>query len=149
VVGFDFDQGALDTAFARAKTERLNFLPLFLDAANPPPSQGWGQTERMGLMQRADADGVLALAVVHHLAIGKNAPLGGVVDWLVSMAPTGIIEFVQKSDPMVQALLQLREDIFDDYNEQSFVSALEAKATIFKSVTVSAAERRLYWFRRR
>jgi hypothetical protein len=61
-------------------------------------------------MQRADADGVLALAVVHHLAIGKNAPLGGVVDWLVSMAPTGIIEFVQKSDPMVQALLQLREE---------------------------------------
>lgn len=149
VVGFDFDQGALDTAFARAKTERLNFLPLFLDAANPPPSQGWGQTERMGLMQRANADGVLALAVVHHLAIGKNVPLGDVVDWLVSMAPTGIIEFVQKSDPMVQALLQLREDIFDDYNEQSFVSALEAKATIFKSVTVSAAERRLYWFRRR
>jgi hypothetical protein len=103
----------------------------------------------MGLMQRADADGVLALAVVHHLAISKNIPLGDVVDWLVSMAPTGIIEFVQKSDPMVQTLLQLREDIFDDYNEQSFVSALEAKATIFKSVTVSAAERRLYWYRRR
>ena len=149
VVGFDFDQGALDTAFARAKTERLNFLPLFLDAANPPPSQGWGQAERMGLMQRADADGVLALAVVHHLAISKNIPLGDVVNWLVSMAPTGIIEFVQKPDPMVQTLLQLREDIFDDYNEQSFLSALEARAAIVKSVTVSAAERRLYWFRRR
>ncbi len=149
VVGFDFDQGALDTAFARAKTERSNFLPLFLDAANPPPSQGWGQAERMGLMQRADADGVLALAVVHHLAISKNIPLADVVNWLVSMAPTGIIEFVQKPDPMVQTLLQLREDIFDDYNEQSFLSALEARAAIVKSVTVSAAERRLYWFRRR
>ncbi|MFQ5761241.1 MAG: class I SAM-dependent methyltransferase, partial [Acidiferrobacterales bacterium] len=55
VVGFDFDQGALDAAFARARTEDLSFLPLFLDAANPPPSQGWGQTERMGLIQRADA----------------------------------------------------------------------------------------------
>ncbi|MFQ5545406.1 MAG: class I SAM-dependent methyltransferase, partial [Acidiferrobacterales bacterium] len=149
VVGFDFDQGALDVAFARARTEGLNFLPLFLDAANPPPSQGWGQTERMGLIQRADADGVLALAVVHHLAISKNISLGDVVDWLVGMAPTGVIEFVQKSDPMVQTLLQLREDIFDDYNEQSFVSALEAKATNFKSVTVSATERRLYWFKRR
>lgn len=149
VVGFDFDQGALDAGFARAQTERLNFLPLFLDAANPPPSQGWGQYERMGLIQRADANGLLALAVVHHLAISKNIPLGDVVDWLVSMAPTGIIEFVQKSDPMVQTLLQLREDVFDDYNEQSFVSALEAKAKIFKSVTVSAAERRLYWFKRR
>ncbi|MEE9596341.1 MAG: class I SAM-dependent methyltransferase [Acidiferrobacterales bacterium] len=149
VVGFDFDQGALDAAFTRARAEHLDFLPLFLDAANPPPNQGWGQTERMGLMQRADGDGMLALAVVHHLAIGKNVPLGDVVDWLVSIAPTGIIEFVQKSDPMVQTLLRLREDIFDDYNEQSFVSALEARATIVKSVAVSAAERRLYWFRRR
>ena len=103
----------------------------------------------MGLMQRANGDGVLALAVVHHLAIGKNVPLGDVVDWLISMAPTGIIEFVQKSDPMVQRLLQLREDIFEDYNEQSFVSALEARAAIVKSTTVSTAERRLYWFKRR
>lgn len=149
VVGFDFDQGALDTAFVRARTERLSFLPLFLDAANPAPSQGWGQAERMGLMQRAHGDGVLALAVVHHLAIGKNIPLADVVDWLVSMASTGVIEFVPKSDPMVQALLQLREDIFDDYNEQSFVRALEARANIVKSVTVSAAKRRLYWFERR
>lgn len=148
-VGFDFDQGALDRAFSRAKTERLNFLPLFLDAANPAPSQGWAQAERMGLRQRADADAVVALALIHHLAIARNIPLDEVVDWLVSMAPQGIIEFIQKSDPMVQTLLRLRADIFSEYSEASFVRALEARAEIVQSAMVSATERRLYWFRRR
>jgi ribosomal protein L11 methylase PrmA len=149
VVGFDSDQGALDSAFSRAKTEQFSFLPLFLDAANPAPNQGWAQAERMGLMQRADADGVLALAVIHHLTIGRNIPLGEVVDWLVRMVPQGIIEFVQKSDPMVQTLLRLREDIFDDYSEESFVCSLKERADIVQSITVSATNRRLYWFRRR
>jgi ribosomal protein L11 methylase PrmA len=149
VVGFDFDQGALDRAFSRAKNERLNFLPLFLDGANPAPNQGWRQTERMGLVQRVHCDGVLALAVVHHLAIGRNIPLDEVVDWLVKMAPQGIIEFVQKTDPMVQALLRLREDIFRNYNEENFVHVLEARADIVRSATISNANRKLYWFKRR
>ena len=139
---------SLDVAFSRAKTERLNFLPLFLDMANPAPSQGWAQAERAGLMQRAHCDAVLALAVVHHLAIGRNVRLDEVVDWLVRIAPQGIIEFVQKSDPMVQKLLRLREDIFDDYNEESFVRSLEKRAGIVRSVTVSATNRRLYRFKR-
>jgi ribosomal protein L11 methylase PrmA len=149
VVGFDFDQGALDLAFSRATKEGLNFLPLFLDAANPAPSQGWAQRERPGLMQRSNADGVLALALVHHLAIGKNIPLPWVVDWIVSMAPQGIIEFVQKSDPMVQELLRLREDIFDNYSEGEFTRALEEKADIVRTETVSASGRQLFWFRKR
>ena len=103
----------------------------------------------MGLMQRADGDGVLALAVVHHLAIGRNIPLDEVVDWLVRMAPQGIIEFVQKTDPMVQALLRLRVDIFNDYSEEAFVRSLETRAEIVRSVRVSDANRRLYWFKRR
>src|SRR3546814_15007041 len=39
VIGFDFDQGALDQAFARAEQNKLEFLPLHLDAANPSPDQ--------------------------------------------------------------------------------------------------------------
>ena len=149
VVGFDADQRALDLAVARGRAEDLNFLPLYLDAANPPPSQGWAQQERPGLSQRAECEAILALAIVHHLAIGRNIPLPAVVNWLVGMAPQGVIEFVQKSDPMVQRLLQLRDDIFEDYQESTFMQALEARADIVKSLTVSASGRRLFWFRRR
>jgi ribosomal protein L11 methylase PrmA len=148
-VGFDFDQGALDTAFARAVSERLSFLPLYLDLANPTPSQGWAERERRGLADRASADAILGLALVHHLAIGRNIPLEEVVDWLVGLAPNGIIEFVPKSDPMVQRLLRLREDIFDDYAEEVFAKHLQAKAEIVRAVKVSASDRRLFWFARR
>lgn len=148
VVGFDFDQGALELAFYRAKKDKLNFLPLFLDAANPAPSQGWAQQERAGLMQRSGADGIIALALVHHLAIGKNIPLSSVVDWLVRLAPQGVIEFVSKSDPMVQELLRLREDVFEKYNEPEFIQALEERAQIVHMETISASGRKLYWFRR-
>jgi ribosomal protein L11 methylase PrmA len=148
-VGFDFDQGALDAAFARAESERLNFLPLFLDLANPTPSQGWAEREHRGLTDRASADAVLALALVHHLAIGRNIPLDEVVDWLVGLAPNGIIEFVPKSDPMVQRLLRLREDIFDEYAEDAFSQRLRARAEIVRTVDASATGRRLFWFEQR
>jgi ribosomal protein L11 methylase PrmA len=148
VVGLDSDQGALSLAYDRAVDKDLNFLPLYLDAANPSPSQGWAQAERMGLTQRADPDGILALAMVHHLSIGKNIPLQEVVNWLVAMAPEGVIEFVSKSDPMIQHMLSIREDIFDDYSEESFVRYLEQNAQIVRSSAVSGPNRRLFWFRR-
>ncbi|MGH6905569.1 MAG: class I SAM-dependent methyltransferase [Geminicoccaceae bacterium] len=147
-VGFDFDQGALDAAFVRAESEGLSFLPLFLDLANPTPSQGWGERERRGLADRASADAVLALALVHHLAIGRNIPLEEIVAWLVGLAPHGVIEFVPKSDPMVQRLLRLREDIFDDYTEQAFLGHLQPHARVVRGVTVSQTDRKLFWFSR-
>ena len=149
VVGFDADQTALDKAFARARDTRLPFLPLFLDAANPAPSQGWAERERKGLGGRADADALLALALVHHLAIGRNMPIAGVVDWLVSLAPEGVIEFVPKSDPMVRELLRLREDIFPDYEFGQFEASLSERAEIVRVETVADSGRQLVWYRRR
>ncbi|HEY8381866.1 MAG TPA: class I SAM-dependent methyltransferase [Microvirga sp.] len=148
VVGFDFDQGALERAYARASAKDLPLLPLFQDAANQSPDQGWSAGERKGLAQRAKADGLLALAFEHHLAIGRNVPLDRVVGWLVGHAPRGVVEFVQKSDPTVQRMLALREDIFDQYDEATFEAALGARARIIRAEVVSGAGRKLYWFDR-
>lgn len=145
-VGFDFDHGALDHAYDRARRESLNFLPLHLDAANPSPDQGWLQAERQGLARRATGDAVLALALVHHLVIAHNIPLGGVLDWITGMAPRGVIEFVPKADPMVQRMLQLREDQFDDYEQQNFESLLAARGQIVTSRAVSSSGRTLYYY---
>lgn len=149
VVGFEFDQGALERAFHRAREEDIAFLPLFFDAANPPPCQGWAQSERRGLNERAPADAVLSLAFVHHLAIARNIPLDHLIHWLVGLAPHGVIEFVPKADPMVQALLSMRDDIFPDYTRAHFVDALKARARIVRSEAVSASGRTLFWFDRR
>ena len=147
VIGFDFDHGALEIAFKRAQVEQLDLLPLWLDAANPSPSQGWGEAERMGLSKRAKPDALLALAFIHHIAIGRNVPLDMAVDWLVSLAPAGVIEFPHKEDPMVQLLLSQRPDIFPDYHNDTFANLLSQRAQIVKAVDVLPT-RTLYWFQR-
>jgi ribosomal protein L11 methylase PrmA len=148
VVGFDFDHKALDLAFSRSETENLSFLPLWLDASNPSPDQGWMQAERAGFGQRAQVDGIVALAFEHHLAIAKNVPLPQVVDWLVDRAPVGVIEFVPKDDPTVKTMLALREDIFDDYSLETFSNRLSQRARIVDQQTVSGSGRTLFFFDR-
>jgi ribosomal protein L11 methylase PrmA len=148
VIGFDFDQGALDQAFARSRQKNLAFLPLFLDAANPSPDQGWRQCERAGFDKRAQADALIALAFEHHLAIGRNVPLDQVLAWLTGLAPRGVIEFVQKTDSTIQQMLALRDDIFSDYSEEVFTAQLAKRARIVRCETISAEGRRLFWYDR-
>lgn len=147
-IGFDFDHGALDAAFRRARKQNLNFLPLHLDAANPSPAQGWLHSERQGFQHRAKGDALLALALIHHLAIARNLPLQQVVKWLVSMAPQGVLEFIPKTDPMVQRLLSLREDLFDHYDKATFEKLLGVEARIVQSESVSSSGRTLFWYDR-
>ena len=149
VIGFDFDQQALELAFSRARDENLFFLPLFLDAGNPAPNQGFGEQERQGLKARANADGLLALAFIHHLAIGRNVPLRRVLNWIMSFAPQGVLEFVPKSDPMIQKMLSLRDDIFEGYTEENFMGCIKESADIVGKKIISHSGRQLVWYVKR
>ena len=148
VVGFDFDQRAIDLAYARAVEGGHAFTPLWLDASNPSPDQGWRQAERPGFNQRTKADALVALAFEHHLVIAKNTPMAQVMDWLVAIAPQGIIEFVPKNDSTVKKMLALRKDIFDDYSEEHFKALLEQRADIVSVKRVSQSGRTLYRYSR-
>jgi ribosomal protein L11 methylase PrmA len=148
VVGFDFDFGALERAVARSTADAIPFLPLWLDATNPSPSQGWNQAERMGFSERARADAVLALAFVHHLAIAKNVPLSMVLDWIMAIAPIGVIEFPQKEDPMVERLLRNRTDIFGDFHEEAFLALMRSRGKIVRMLRLQPTNRLLVWYDR-
>jgi ribosomal protein L11 methylase PrmA len=148
VIGFDFDQGALAAAFHRGEQAGARFLPLWLDAANPSPSQGWMERERQSLHARANANAVLAMAFEHHLTIGRNVPMPDFVDWLLSLAPTGVVEFVDKGDSQVRRMLALREDIFPDYSVKSFTACLASRATILNNRRISNSERYLFSYQR-
>lgn len=151
VVGLDSDTGSLDRAYADARRQRVKLLPLHMNLADPSPRQGWQQNERSGLEERCaeSCDAVLALALVHHLAIAGNVPLARVVDWLVGLAPSGVIEFVPKADPMVQRLLALRDDVFEDYSETAFLAALEQRAEVVEQEAIPGSGRSLFRFQRR
>ncbi|MFQ5565408.1 MAG: class I SAM-dependent methyltransferase [Paracoccaceae bacterium] len=148
-IGFDLDEGALHLACERAQKNRLDLLPLNMDLLNPSTGCGWMGAERKALTDRAQPDAIIALALIHHLAIAGNVPLDEAVGWLVSLAPRGIIEFVHKSDETVQRMLRFRKDIFDDYDEAAFRRHLEAKAQVLERREVTASGRALYFYQRR
>ena len=149
VVGYDTDTGALERAVARGVAKTLAFLPLFGDAANPAPDSGWRQRERAGLASRADFDGLLALALAHHLAIGRNVPPAELAEWLIGLAPTGVVEFVPKSDPMVVEMLAHRRDVFPGWDLANFRQQLGRHARIVRESPLPESDRLLFWYDRR
>ena len=148
VVGFDFDINAVDKAFKKSEREKLNFLPLYYDASNPSPNMGWNDNERKNIEKRGNFNGVIALAFEHHLSIAKNIPLEDVVKWIMFLAPKGLIEFVPKNDPTIQKMLELKGDIFPDYNENNFEKIILKYGKIIMKKVISDSGRTIYEFQR-
>jgi len=144
VVAIDSDEPSVDALYRRARASHPNILPLVMDLANPSPDQGWAQTERRGFSQRGIADWALCLALIHHIAISGNVPFPRFVDWLASSARSAIIEFVPKSDPMVQRLLLTRKDVYPQYTAERFEAALTQRFRIVERAAVPDCERVLY-----
>ena len=86
----------------------------------------------------------MALALIHHLAIGNNVPLPLVASLFHQLGRWLIIEFVPKSDPQVEILLATRDDIFSEYDEESFQKIFSEKFRIINSIQVRETHRRLY-----
>jgi ribosomal protein L11 methylase PrmA len=124
-IAFDFDPGAVELNYQQTIQESDPLLlPLIVDLTNPSPDLGWAHEERQSLMQRGPVDTVLALALIHHLAIGNNVPLPKLANFFHRICKCLIIEFVPKSDPQVARLLHVRRDIFSEYNQDHFVNEL-------------------------
>ncbi|MGW0435948.1 methyltransferase [Micromonospora sp. NPDC003197] len=152
VVAAESDPAVVDQLYQRLRADQENrILPLVVDLADPSPGGGWQGTERASFTARAEADAVLALAVVHHLAIGRNVPLGAVVDWLVGfLASAGrrgrlVVEFVHPQDPMAQRLLANKPaGLFPDYHRGEFERLLGQRCEIVRREELPSGTRTLY-----
>lgn len=145
VVAIDGDPSAVERAYRRFSADNeTGILPLWIDLANPSPAQGWAHGEWPSLEARGPADLVMALALVHHLAIGNNVPLENVADFLSRLGRRVVVEWVPKEDPQVGRLLRSREDVFADYHEDSFAAALENFFSIDERTPIGSTGRVLY-----
>ena len=148
VVSFDADPAAVERHYRRVRdTGQTGILPLLLDLTNPSPAIGWGHDERPSLEARGPADAVLALALLHHLAIANNVPLSRVAEALARLGRHLVIEFVPKSDDQVQRLLRNRADIFPNYTPAAFERAFETHFEILARQRLDDSERWLYLMR--
>jgi ribosomal protein L11 methylase PrmA len=147
-VSFDLDPAAVEANYAQVVREReTHLLPLVVDLVNPSPGIGWENRERQSLSERGPTDLVLALALVHHLAIGNNVPLDRLAGFFAGLSTWLIVEFVPKSDPMVQGLLALRQDVFPGYTQQGFEQAFGEHFDIQASEQVKDSDRVIYVMR--
>jgi ribosomal protein L11 methylase PrmA len=145
VLAFDLDPAAVERNYRRVRAEgETGVLPLLLDLTNPSPALGWAHRERLSLEERGPADVLLALALVHHLAIGHNLPLERVAEFLARLGRNLIIEFVPKSDSQVRRLLRDRPDIFPDYTVEGFEAAFRSCFRVERAVPIGDSERSLY-----
>lgn len=149
-VAFDIDPGAVERNYLDCKkSKEKHLLPLVADLTNPSPGLGWHGRERMSLLQRGPAEAVLALALIHHLAIANNVPLPLLAAFFAEAGRYLIIEFVPKGDPQVELLLATREDIFDAYDEASFEAVFSEYFTILRAEMVRGSQRKLYLMEKR
>ena len=145
VVSSDIDPAAVEQNYRQMRDEKKeNLLPLLLDLTNPSPGIGWANRERDAFQGRGPADMLLALALIHHLAISNNVPLPQVAEFLRLLGAWLVIEFVPKSDSQVQKLLASRADIFPDYTRQGFESAFSQSFVMRECVPIRESERVLY-----
>jgi len=147
-ISFDYDPSCVELNYIESRDKKQKcLLPLIMDLANPSPGLGWAHEERMSLARRGPSELILALALVHHLAISNNLPLVEIARYLSDNCGWLIIEFVPKSDSQVKRLLATREDIFPEYTRDNFEREFSRKFEILKSEPIPESERWLYLMR--
>lgn len=145
VVASDADRAAVERLFRELEREGPdNVLPLVADLADPSPAQGWRGRERADLPGRVQPDLVLALALVHHAVIGASIPMDDFIAWLAETGADVVIEFVDRDDPMVQALLKAKDEPYEDYGREPFRQALDRHFRVEEEAEIIPGRRWVY-----
>lgn len=146
----DYDPLAVEDNYRTMRTHNEHLmLPLLIDVTNPGGALGWANQERDDITKRLECDMVMALALIHHLAISNNLPLSHIRDYLKSLGKYVLVEFVPKSDSQVKILLATREDIFPDYNEANFEAVFKQEFKLVEKKSIKGTKRTLYLFKRK
>jgi SAM-dependent methyltransferase len=146
VVAVDSDDVVIDQLYGTLRQSgTTNILPLVIELVDPSPARGWRGLERKAFDQRGRPDVVLALALVHHLALSANVPLPQIVDWLRSFGGTCVVEFVAREDPMAEVLLGNKPPgTFPDYHVDRFEQLLGEAFTIEQRLPLPSGHRTLF-----
>ncbi len=145
-VAVDADTAVVDALYRALREERAaTILPLVANVADPSPGLGWRGRERRPLDERARPELTLCLALVHHLALSANLPVGDFLDWLAGLGTALVIEFPTRDDPMVRRLLARKgPDANPDYATAAFERALAERWRIDRREPLPSGTRILY-----
>jgi hypothetical protein len=148
-ISCDFDHTAINNLYKKIVSDKdKNILPLVIDLSHPSPAIGLNNKERSSFIERIKVDLALALALIHHLAIGKNIPFDKIAELLASLSNNLIIEFVPKQDEKIEFMLKQRKDIYADYSEENFINSFTKYFSVLKEQVIASSGRTLYLMRK-
>jgi len=127
VVALDNDTAALEVLFAAAAQQKKSVTAMVANIARPTPAAGWRNLEQLSLLERLTGkfDLVLMLAVIHHLILREQAPLGHIAELAAELTKRWLlVEWVPPSDPMYQEWLRGRDELYGQLTEDDLVGAL-------------------------
>ena len=139
VVALDSDRAALEALWRAANRQKKAVTTLVANIARPTPAAGWRNREQPSLLDRLDGkfDMVLMLAVIHHLILREQVPLGHIGELCSTLTRQWLLlEWVPPSDPMFQEWLRGRDDLYGHLSEDDLIRAFAPRFRIVDRATL-------------
>ena len=152
VVAMDLDAACVGRIWASAREKELKILPLVVNLARPTPGTGWRNAESAPFLGRATGrfDGVLMLALIHHLLVTDRIPLDEILRLASGLTnQLLVIEWIDPEDAMFRRLTRGRGQLHASLDAAAFESACKKYFNIIRGVTLPGTARRLYCCRRK
>lgn len=152
VVSADLDPVAVDRLWRQATQENLDITPLVMNIANPTPAFGWRNGENPSFLDRAAGhfDGVLMLALLHHLTVTERVPTLMVLDLAADLTrEVVVVEWVSPEDPMYQRLLRGRDSLHTGDTKEAFEAACQNRFSIRQRKPLLGGRRWIYELEKR
>jgi len=149
VVAIDSDEGAIELLYRRLRAEEAAITPMVVDLCNPSPAIGFLNEERPSFLDRAKADCVLALALIHHLLVSGNLSLEAICDMLSRLTRRDVVvEFVPPDDEMFRRLLKYRVDLFGGVTLEEFRRQCARRFHVLNETPIANSKRTLLFLRK-
>jgi 2-polyprenyl-3-methyl-5-hydroxy-6-metoxy-1,4-benzoquinol methylase len=151
VIAVDFDSQCVNKLYLDIKSGAVkDILTFCIDLTNPSPAVGFNHAERQSFADRAKADTVTALALIHHIVLSKNVPFSDVAKMLSDLTRKHlIIEFVPISDEKSQQLIANKPTYHKPYDPDAFENHFSTYFEIEKKQIIPGTERILYRMKKR
>lgn len=146
LIALESDHAAAEIHYKSLKQAgEKKVLPLVMDICQPVPGRGWENKERLSFLERAEEGGtVMALGLVHHLAIGEGIPLEKVAGFFSKFGRYLIVEFIPENDPKAREVGMRKENAFKNYSKEIFEAAFKSEFKILEAKKPEGNLRGLY-----
>ena len=105
------------------------------------------EAPRQTLEARSRPDLILALALIHHLSVGRNVSLPELVAWFASFEADVVIEFVAPQDVMVAQLVRNRDALASGYTQDRFEACVAEYFVIAETERLQSGMRTMCYVR--